>query len=92
MDVAHGEMVEKELDRMIEKRASKEPDLDETEELWKESVRRYNASREAERRALWADYHRVHAERLRRTVGPLIEHHEARARALSSETNGRKTA
>ena len=85
MEVAHGEMVEKELTRMIEKRSRADPDLDEREELWKESVRRYNAAREAERRALWADYHRVHAERLRRTVEPLIAHHEARAQQLLSE-------
>ena len=88
------EAVDTELDRLISRRASQDrrQDPDESEELWKESVRRYNAAREAERRALWADYHRVHAERLRRTVGPLIEHHEARARALSSENEGRKTA
>ncbi len=85
LDVERGEAVEKELEAFIEKRSRKEPNLDAREELWKASVRRYNASREAERRALWADYHRVHAERLRRTVEPLIAHHEARARQLSSE-------
>ncbi len=82
MDIAHGEAVEAELVRMISKRARREPDLDAQEELWKASVRTYNASREAERRALWADYHRSHAERLRRTVEPLIEHHERQAMNL----------
>jgi hypothetical protein len=85
LDVERGEVVEKELDRMIEKRASGEPDPDEREELWKESVRRYNAAREAERRALWADYHRVHAERLRRVMTNLVEFHEAKARRLLEE-------
>jgi hypothetical protein len=82
MDIAHGETVEAELVRMIEKRARREPNLDAREELWKASVRRYNACREAERRALWADYHRSHAARLRRTVEPLIEHHETQAKKL----------
>jgi hypothetical protein len=86
MDVAHGEMVEKELTRMIEKRASREPDLDEREELWKESVRHYNAGREAERRAAWANYHVGQASRLRRVMTNLVEFHEAKARQLSSET------
>jgi hypothetical protein len=57
MDIAHSEAVEAELVRMIEKRARKEPNIDAQEELWKASVHRYNVAREAERRALWADYH-----------------------------------
>jgi len=90
--VERGEAIEKELEAFIEKRARKEPDPDEREEAWKASVRAYNASKAAERRAAWADYHRVHAERLRRTVGPLIEHHEARAQQLSSENERRESA
>jgi hypothetical protein len=46
-----------ELVRMIERRASKEPHRDESEELWKESVRRYNARNRAEMRAAWREYH-----------------------------------
>ncbi len=92
VDIAHGEMVEKELTRMIEKRASREPDLDEREELWKESVRHYNATREAENRAAWATYHAAQATRLRRTMERLAAVHENRARQLSSENEGRKTA
>ncbi len=86
MDVAHGEAVEAELVRMISKRARREPNLDAREELWKASVRRYNAAREAERRALWADYHVGQAERLRRGMEPLIAFHEARAAALCEES------
>jgi hypothetical protein len=82
LDVERGEAIEKELEAFIEKRSRKAPNLDAREALWKESVRRYNAAREAERRALWADYHRSHAARLRRTVEPLIEHHETQAKKL----------
>ncbi|MEJ7872122.1 MAG: hypothetical protein WKF67_07660 [Rubrobacteraceae bacterium] len=86
MDVAHGEMVEKELTRMIEKRSRKEPDPDEQEEVWKESVRAYNAARSKERRAEWYSYHLDQAERLRRTMEPLVAFHEARAAALCQES------
>ena len=40
MDIARGEMVEGELDRLIERR-SRQKDPDEESELWKESVRAY---------------------------------------------------
>jgi hypothetical protein len=86
VDVAHGEMVEKELDAMIERRARKgEVDPDEREELWKESVRRYNARRRAENRLAWQQNHEGQAERLRRTVGPLIAFHETQAARLCGE-------
>ena len=86
MDVAHGERVEKELDAMIERRARKgEVDLDEQEELWKESVRRYNARRREENRLAWHQYHQGQAERLRRTVEPLIAFHETQAARLCGE-------
>ncbi len=46
MDIERGEMAEKQLDILIERRARKrEVDRDEREELWMESVRRYNAPR-----------------------------------------------
>ena len=86
MDVTRGEMVEKELDAMIERRARKgEVDPDEQEELWKESVRRYNARRREENRLAWHQYHQGQAERLRRTVGPLIAFHEESAARLCGE-------
>ena len=54
MEVARGELVEKELDAMIERRFRKgEVDPDEREELWKESVRSYTARKREEKRAAW---------------------------------------
>src|SRR5687768_14671193 len=49
MDIARGEMVEKELDTMIERR-SRQKDPGEESELWQESVRRYNARTREEMR------------------------------------------
>ncbi len=77
------ESVDKELDAFIERRSRREPTPDELEPAYAESVKVYNAAREAERRAAWSDFHRVHAERLRRTSTELIAFHEARAAALS---------
>lgn len=54
----------------------------EREELWESSVRR---DRERRRRELDAEryrYHADHAERLRRTMTQLVEHHERQARKL----------
>lgn len=73
---------------MIEKRAREEPDLDEREELWKASVRAYNAAREAERRAAWSDYHQGQAKRLRRVMTNLVEPHERQAIKLSETKEG----
>ena len=82
MDIAHGEQVEKELDAFIERRSRKDPDADEREELWKASVRRYNARRREEMRAAWTSYHEGQAERHRRTLQDLIAHHEMQAAKL----------
>ncbi len=82
MDVAHGEMVEAELTRLIEKRAALE-DPEAKEALWLASVERYDTRRRDELRAEWCEYHRGQAERLRRTVEPLIAFHEARAAKLT---------
>jgi hypothetical protein len=83
MDVAHGEMVEKQLDAMIERRARKgDMDPDEREELWKQSVRSYTARRREEMRAAWTSYHEGQAERHRATLRALKEHHEEQAAKL----------
>ena len=88
MDIAHGELVEKELDILIERRSRKGgADPEEQEELWKQSVRAYTARRREEMRAAWCEYHQSQAERLRRTVEPLIAFHEARAALLEAETS-----
>jgi hypothetical protein len=83
MDVARGEMVEKQLDAMIQRRTRKgQVDPDEREVLWRASVRRYNARREEEMRASWASFHEEQAERLRRTLAGLVAHHEEQAAKL----------
>jgi hypothetical protein len=79
----HAEMVEKQLDAMIQRRARKgDVDPDEREELWKASVRRYNARRREEMRAAWASYHAEQAARHRRTLEDLIDRHETQAAKL----------
>jgi hypothetical protein len=58
MDVAHADTVEADLDRLVSRRASQDrrSDPDEQEELWKASVRRYNARRREENRRAWCEY------------------------------------
>jgi hypothetical protein len=78
--VARGEMVEAELNRMIEKRSRKgETDLDEREDLWVESVRRYQERERRQIRAQWYGWHCDQVERHRRTLAALIAHHEGEA-------------
>jgi hypothetical protein len=79
VDVGCTEAAAAELVRMIERRASREPDRDEREELWKESVRRYNAKRRKELDLQRYEYHRGQAARLRAALGSLIREHEQSA-------------
>ena len=81
MDIARGELVERELDTMIERR-SRQKDPDEESELWKESVRRYNARRREEMRAAWCEHHQGQAARLRAVLESLIARHEEEAAKL----------
>jgi hypothetical protein len=68
MDIARGEMVEKELDAMTQRRSrQKDPD---------EEKRRQMARLE------WHLHHTAQAERLRRTPEALACHHEAQAARL----------
>jgi hypothetical protein len=53
VDIARGEMVEADLDRLIERRSSREMDPGEREELWKQSVRAHTARKRQEMRAAW---------------------------------------
>lgn len=87
MDIARGEMVEAELDRLIEKRSPRETDPDEQEELWKASVRTYTARYREEMRAAWHEYHRGQAERHRAVLEALIARHEEQARKLLADEN-----
>jgi hypothetical protein len=48
-------------------------------ELWKESVRRYNARRREEMRAEWCEHHQGQAVRLRAVLEELIADHEEQA-------------
>jgi hypothetical protein len=80
MDVEHGEMVEKQLDALIERRSRKgDVDPDEREELWQASVRRYHARREEELRAAWCEHHEGQAACLRVVLEELIADHEQQA-------------
>src|SRR5215212_5857817 len=81
VDVARADAVDLELDRLISKRASQDrrPDPDEQEELWKASVRRYNARRHEEIRASWCEHHQGQAARLRAVLEELASHHEEQA-------------
>jgi hypothetical protein len=81
-------MVERELDAMIERRSSREPDRDEREELWKESVRRYTARKSEERRAAWREHHQGQAARLRTVLEELIAHHEEQAERYRNQPKG----
>jgi hypothetical protein len=88
--VEHVEMVEKQLDAMIERRARKgEVNPDEQEELWKTSVRAYEEKRRQMARLEWHAFHCGQAERHRRTLQDLIAHHEAQAARLCEGGGGR---
>ena len=90
MDVARGETVEADLDRLIERRSRKgEVDPDEQEELWKESVRAYEEKRRQMARLEWHAFHCGQAERHRATLRALIEHHEEQAAKLMEATHER---
>ena len=78
MDIAHGEMVEAELNRLIEKRSTREKDPEENVALWQESVRRYNARRREVHRLAWCGYFSHLAGALRARA----EEYDHRARAL----------
>ena len=80
MDIARGEMVEKELNAMIERR-SRQKDPEEASEAWQESVRRYNVRRREENRLAWCDYF----ERLSACLRARAEEYDHRAQMLMEE-------
>ena len=83
MDVAHREVVEKQLDALIQRRARKGGvDPDQAEEIWKESVRRYNARRREENRREWCGYF----ERLAACLRARAEEYDHRAQMLMEPT------
>jgi type II secretory ATPase GspE/PulE/Tfp pilus assembly ATPase PilB-like protein len=90
VDVARADTVDAELGRLISKRASQDrrPDPDEQEELWKASVRRYNARRHEEIRAAWCEHHQGQATRLRAVLEELINRHEEQAERYRDQPKG----
>jgi hypothetical protein len=72
------------LDRLIERRASREPDPDELEPTYAESVRRFNARRQNQYRWEWVRYF----DRMARNHARLAEEHAARAEALMEPGRG----
>jgi hypothetical protein len=91
VDVARSESVEAELNRLIEKRSTREMDPDEREEVWKASVKAHNARRREEMRVAWREYHQDQAARHRATLESLIARHKAAAARLQA-TDERKSA
>jgi hypothetical protein len=81
VDIARGEMVEKELNAMIERR-SRQKDPEEASEAWQESVRRYNVRRREENRLAWCDYF----ERLSACLRARAEEYDHRAQMLMNST------
>ena len=84
---APGEAVEAELDAFIEKRAALE-DPEANEELWQQSVRRYNARRQEELRDEWREYHQGQAARHRGVLEELIAGHEQQAERYRTQPEG----
>jgi hypothetical protein len=80
VEIARGEMVEKELNAMIERR-SRQKDPEEASEAWQESVRRYNVRRREENRLAWCDYF----ERLSACLRARAEEYDHRAQMLMEE-------
>jgi hypothetical protein len=80
VDIGRSEQVESELDAMIERRA-RQKDPDEEHELWRESVRRYNARRREENRLAWCDYF----SRLAGSLRARAEEYDRRAQTLMEE-------
>lgn len=89
MDIGRSEQVETDLDRLIERRDTERRKSEgdrRAEELWAESVRRYNASQEADHRLAWHDYEM----RLYRIHSGLAAEHLARAERLEASEAGHR--
>jgi hypothetical protein len=87
VNISHGEMVEAELNRLIEKRAALD-DPEANEELWQQSVRRYNARRQEELQDEWREYHQGQAARHRAVLEELIAGHEQQAERYRNQPKG----
>jgi hypothetical protein len=78
MDVVRRDSVEVGLNRLMEKRSSRETDPDERDELWKASVAAYNARIREENRLAWQSYFC----RLAGSLRARAEEYDDRAQAL----------
>jgi hypothetical protein len=85
VDISRSEGVEHELNRLIERRHDQRATEERhrpSEELWQESVERYNAERDRQLRTEWTEYHQDQAERHKAVLKGLIAHHEEQAAKL----------
>jgi hypothetical protein len=83
MDIARGELVEKELDAMIERR-SRQNDPEEASEAWQESVHRYQARKREENRLAWCGYF----SRLAGSLRARAEEYDQRVAQLENRGEG----
>jgi hypothetical protein len=75
-----------EIDRFIERQSVKlrrENQERREAEAWAESTRKANATREAELRAEWCEYHQEQGRRHRAVLEALVAHHEEKAEQLA---------
>jgi hypothetical protein len=82
LTTAPGHRADKEIDNFISRRDQqrRKEEGERQEEAWKESVRRYEAARDAHLRQEWCgEYHTAQAVRHRATLEALVAHHEAGA-------------
>ena len=88
VDISRSEGVEHELNRLIERRhdhRTAEERHRPSEELWQESVERYNAERDRQLKTEWAVYHQGQAARHSAILKGLIAHHEEQAAKLMED-------
>ena len=82
VDVSRSEGVEHELNRLIERRHDQRTSTEghrPSEEMYEESIRRYQEQMHAAARTEWHLHHASQAERLRRTLESLVAYHEEQA-------------
>lgn len=82
------EIADRELEHMIQRRAPKEPDRDEMEPSYAESVRRFNARRREENRELWGEYFDHLAHSLRARAAEYEQRAEQLQRTSTKHTRG----
>jgi hypothetical protein len=73
------------LAALIDKRAKQRDAESEREEMYAESVRRYQDLRRERNRASWHEFHVSQAERIERTAASLAAEHRSKAEALLEE-------